>query len=141
MQKLLLGLTLLFALEARAGDPGGAPDELKKIGEILTVAAVAGMVIVGIGVISIIDSGDLETADFVGAEKQYFYDIESNSIVFTENSSLENFEILLSRDAEINFSNNKYFDNDLFKSDELYVGFKYRFWISKWWPGTTDTSS
>jgi hypothetical protein len=127
MRKLFLGFTLLFALEARAGDPGGAPDELKKLGEILTVTAVAGMVIFGIGVISIIDSGDLETADFVGAEKQYFYDIESNSIVFTENSNLENFEILLSRDTEINFSSTQYFDNNLFKSDELYVGFKYRF--------------
>ena len=127
LKKFFLGLTLLFALESHAGDPGGAPDELKKIGEILTVAAVAGMVVVGIGVISIIDSGDLETADFANYNRNYYYDLEANAIVFTENSNLENFEVLLSRDTEINFSSNKYFDNDLFKSDELYVGFKYRF--------------
>jgi len=128
MRKLLLGLTLFFALESHAGDAGGLDDDTRDFltGISLIPVLVVGAIVVA-SVFVIADSGSLETADFTNYNRNYYYDLDANTIIFTENSSLENFEILLSRDAEINFSNNKYFDNDLFKSDELYVGFKYRF--------------
>ena len=135
MRKLLLGLTLFFALESKAGDPNGLPEPAKGFLESFTVmgvvAVVAGVAIVSYGAYKVIDGAisddDLETAGFTNYSRNYYYDIEANAIIFTENSNLENFEILLSRDTEINFSSTQYFDNNLFKSDELYVGFKYRF--------------
>ena len=135
MRKLLLGLTLFFALESHAGDPNGLPepakgllDDFKKMGAVVVVA---GVVLLSYGAYRVIDGAisddDLETADFTNYNRNYYYDIEANAIIFTANSNLENFEILLSRDTKINFSSTQYFDNDLFKSDELYVGFRYRF--------------
>ena len=139
MRKLLLGLTLFFALESHAGDPGGLPEPAKDFldgfNKLTVVFIVGGVVLLSYGAYRVIDGAisddDLETADFTNYSRNYYYDIEANAIIFTENSNLENFEILLSRDTEINFSSTQYFDNNLFKSDELYVGFKYRFWIYK----------
>ena len=139
MRKLLLGLTLFFALESQAGDPNGLPEPAKGLldgfNKMTAVVVVTGVVLLSYGAYRVIDGAisndDLETADFTNYSRNYYYDIEANAIIFTENSNLENFEILLSRDTEINFSSTQYFDNNLFKSDELYVGFKYRFWIYK----------
>jgi sulfur relay (sulfurtransferase) DsrF/TusC family protein len=135
MRKLFLGFTLFFALESKAGDPNGLPEPAKGALDVFAkmsvFVAVAGVALVSYGAYKVIDGAisddDLETADFTNYSKNYYYDIEANAIIFTENSNLENFEILLSRDTEINFSSTQYFDNNLFKSDELYVGFKYRF--------------
>ncbi len=131
MRKLLLGLTLFFALESHAGDPGGLPEPAKGLLDGLNtgiaIVVVAGVVLLSYGIYRALDDDELESADFTDYNRNYYYDIEANAILFTENSNLENFEILLSRDAKINFSNNNYFDDNLFKSDELYVGIKYRF--------------
>ena len=131
MRKLLLGLTLFFALESHAGDPGGLPEPAKDLLDGLNtgiaIVVVAGVVLLSYGIYRALDDDELESADFTDYNRNYYYDIEANAILFTENSNLENFEILLSRDAKINFSNNNYFDDNLFKSDELYVGIKYRF--------------
>ena len=128
MRKFFLGLTLFFALESHAGDAGGLDDDTR---DFLTGITLIPVIVVGALVVTsvfvIADNGSLETADFTNYNNNYYYDLEANAIIFTENTNLENFEILFSRDAEINFSSNKYFDNDLFESDELYVGFKYRF--------------
>ena len=131
MRKLLLGLTLFFAFESHAGDPGGLPEPAKGLLDGLNtgiaIVVVAGVVLLSYGIYRALDDDELESADFTDYNRNYYYDIEANAILFTENSNLENFEILLSRDAKINFSNNNYFDDNLFKSDELYVGIKYRF--------------
>ena len=131
MRKLLLGLTLFFALESHAGDPGGLPEPAKGLLDGLNtgiaIVVVAGVVLLSYGIYRALDDDELESADFTDYNRNYYYDIEANAILFTENSNLENFEILLSRDAKIKFSNNNYFDDNLFKSDELYVGIKYRF--------------
>lgn len=131
MRKLLLGLTLFFALESHAGDPGGLPEPAKGLLDGLNtgiaIVVVAGVVLLSYGIYRALDDDELESANFTDYNRNYYYDIEANAILFTENSNLENFEILLSRDAKINFSNNNYFDDNLFKSDELYVGIKYRF--------------
>lgn len=135
MRKLLLGLTLFFALESHAGDPGGLPEPAKDFldgfNKFTVVFIVGGVVLLSYGAYRVIDGAinddDPEAADFTNYNRNYYYDLEANAIIFTANSNLENFEILLSRDTEINFSSTQYFDNDLFKSDELYVGFRYRF--------------
>ena len=129
MQKLLLGLTLLFALEARAGDPGGLDDDTKDFltGISLIPVIIFGVVVIG-GVIWIADEVN-EKSSFDSYDKNYMfhYDPSANAIIFSDDSSLKNFEIHFSNENNYNFHREEYLSNDFFKPDELYVGFKYRF--------------
>tara|TARA_A100001234_G_scaffold155439_1_gene137009 strand:+ start:1001 stop:1390 length:390 start_codon:yes stop_codon:yes gene_type:complete len=129
MRKLLLGLTLLFALEARAGDPGGLDDDTKDFltGISLIPVIIFGVVVIG-GVIWIADEVN-EKSSFDSYDKNYMfhYDPSANAIIFSDDSSLKNFEIHFSNENNYNFHREEYLSNDFFKPDELYVGFKYRF--------------
>ena len=134
MQKLLLGLTLLFALEARAGDPGGLDDDTKDFltGISLIPVIIFGVVVIG-GVIWIADEvNEKSSFDYYDKNYMFHYDPSANAIIFSDDSSLKNFEIHFSNENNYNFHREEYLTNDFFKPDELYVGFKYRFWI--WWP-------
>ena len=117
MKKFLLLLTLFFAIESEAGESPVTEDDWDKF----TTAVVV------VGGIAFIAAFNNQIADELNASDYMYFDEQNNSIIFSEDSGLENFEILLYRDTEINFSSTQYFDNNLFKSDELYVGFKYRF--------------
>ena len=129
MRILLLGLTLLFALEARAGDPGGLDDDTKDFltGISLIPVIIFGVVVIG-GVIWIADEVN-EKSSFDSYDKNYMfhYDPSANAIIFSDDSSLKNFEIHFSNESNYNFHREEYLSNDFFKPDELYVGFKYRF--------------
>ena len=129
MQKLLLGLTLLFALEARAGDPGGLDDDTKDFltGISLIPVIIVGVVVIG-GVIWIADEAN-EKSSFDSYDKNYMfhYAPSANAIIFSDDSSLKNFEIHFSNENNYNFHRKEYLSNDFFKPGELYVGFKYRF--------------
>ena len=117
MKKFLLTLTLFFTVESWAGNSPITEEDEEKF---LTTFVVVG------GIAFLVAASSQYSSDYGSVDYMYF-DEQNNSIIFTEDSGLENFEILLSRDAKINFSNNNYFDDNLFKSDELYVGIKYRF--------------
>ena len=122
MKKFLLLLTLFFAIESEAGESPVTEDDWDKF----TTAVVV------VGAIAFIAAFNNQIADELNASDYMYFDEQNNSIIFSEDSGLENFEIHFSNEDNYNFHREKYLSNDFFKSDELYVGFKYRFWIL--WP-------
>jgi len=113
MKKLLIALTFLFTLESQAGDAGalGLDEDFENAGKVLLV----------VGGIAFLVAYNSSSNSFNGDNNIYF-DENANTIRFSEDTGLSN--------LEINFSSNfeqDIFNNDLFKSDELYVGFRYRF--------------
>jgi hypothetical protein len=117
MKKFLLLLTLFFAIESEAGESPVTEDDWDKF----TTAVVV------VGAIAFIAAFNNQIADELNASDYMYFDEQNNSIIFSEDSGLENFEIHFSNEDNYNFHREKYLSNDFFKSDELYVGFKYRF--------------
>jgi len=113
MKKLLIALTFLFTLESQAGDPGalGLDEDFEKAGKVLLV----------VGGIAFLVAYNSSSNSFNGEDNIYF-DENANTIRFSEDTGLSN--------LEINFSNNfeqDIFNNNLYKSDDLYLGLTYRF--------------
>ena len=122
MKKFLLLLTLFFAIESEAGESPVTEDDWDKF----TTAVVI------VGGIAFIAAFNNQIADELNASDYMYFDEQNNSIIFSEDSGLENFEIHFSNKDNYSFHREEYLSNDFFKPDELYIGFKYRFWI--WWP-------
>ena len=113
MKKLLIALTFLFTLESQAGDAGalGLDEDFENAGKVLLV----------VGGIAFLVAYNSSSNSFNGDNNIYF-DENANTIRFSEDTGLSN--------LEINFSSNfeqDIFNNDLYKSDDLYVGLTYRF--------------
>ena len=113
MKKLLIALTFLFTLESQAGDAGalGLDEDFENAGKVLLV----------VGGIAFLVAYNSSSNSFNGDNNIYF-DENANTIRFSEDTGLSN--------LEINFSNNfeqDIFNNDLYKSDDLYLGLTYRF--------------
>lgn len=113
MKKLLIALTFLFTLESQAGDAGalGLDEDFEKAGKVLLV----------VGGIAFLVAYNSSSNSFNGEDNIYF-DENANTIRFSEDTGLSN--------LEINFSNNfeqDIFNNNLYKSDDLYLGLTYRF--------------
>ena len=113
MKKFLLLLTLFFAIESEAGESPVTEDDWDKF----TTAVVV------VGGIAFIAAFNNQIADELNASDYMYFDEQNNSIIFSEDSGLENFEI--------NFSNqmpqNVFESNNFFSSNDLYVGLTYRF--------------
>lgn len=113
MKKLLLLLTLFFSIESEAGESPVTEDDWDKFTTTLVLAG---------GIAFLVAVSSQTTNELTSTDYMYF-DVQNNSIIFTEDSGLENFEI--------NFSNQ--ISQDVFESDsflsskDFYVGFKYRF--------------
>jgi len=113
MKKLLIALTFLFTLESQAGDAGalGLDEDFENAGKVLLV----------VGGIALSVAHNSNSNSFNGDNNIYF-DENANTIRFSEDTGLSN--------LEINFSSNfeqDIFNNDLYKSDDLYLGLTYRF--------------
>ena len=113
MKKLLIALTFLFTLESHAGDSGGLglDEDFENAGKVLLV----------VGGIAFLVAYNSSSNSFNG-ENNIYFDENANTIRFSEDTGLSN--------LEINFSNNfeqDIFNNDLYKSDDLYLGLTYRF--------------
>ena len=113
MKKLLIALTFLFTLESQAGDAGalGLDEDFENAGKVLLV----------VGGIAFLVAYNSSSNSFNG-ENNIYFDENANTIRFSEDTGLSN--------LEINFSNNfeqDIFNNDLYKSDDLYLGLTYRF--------------
>lgn len=113
MKKLLIALTFLFTLESQAGDAGGLglDEDFENAGKVLLV----------VGGIAFLVAYNSSSNSFNGDNNIYF-DENANTIRFSEDTGLSN--------LEINFSSNfeqDIFNNDLYKSDDLYLGLTYRF--------------
>jgi hypothetical protein len=113
MKKLLIALTFLFTLESQAGDAGalGLDEDFENAGKVLLV----------VGGIAFLVAYNSSSNSFNGDNNIYF-DENTNTIRFSEDTGLSN--------LEINFSSNfeqDIFNNDLYKSDDLYLGLTYRF--------------
>ena len=113
MKKLLIALTFLFTLESQAGDSGalGLDEDFENAGKVLLV----------VGGIAFLVAYNSSSNSFNGEDNIYF-DENANTIRFSEDTGLSN--------LEINFSNNfeqDIFNNNLYKSDDLYLGLTYRF--------------
>ena len=113
MKKLLIALTFLFTVESQAGDAGalGLDEDFENAGKVLLV----------VGGIAFLVAYNSSSNSFNGENNMYF-DENANTIRFSEDTGLSN--------LEINFSNNfeqDIFNNDLYKSDDLYLGLTYRF--------------
>ena len=127
MKKLLLLLTLFFSIESEAGESPVTEDDWDKFTTTLVVAG---------GIAFLVAVSSQTTNELTSTDYMYF-DVQNNSIIFTEDSGLEN--------IEINFSNqisqNIFESDSFFSSEDLYIGFKYRFWMWKWWPREVLSSS
>ena len=113
MKKLLIALTFLFTLDSHAGDAGalGLDEDFENAGKVLLV----------VGGIAFLVAYNSSSNSFNG-ENNIYFDENANTIRFSEDTGLSN--------LEINFSNNfeqDIFNNDLYKSDDLYLGLTYRF--------------
>ncbi len=113
MKKLLIALTFLFTVESQAGDAGalGLDEDFENAGKVLLV----------VGGIAFLVAYNSSSNSFNG-ENNIYFDENANTIRFSEDTGLSN--------LEINFSNNfeqDIFNNDLYKSDDLYLGLTYRF--------------
>lgn len=115
MRKLLLGLTLLFALEAHAGDPNGLDDDTRDALTAISLLPVIflGIVVIG-GVIVIADQINEESSDFAFHDNNYMfhYDPHANAIIFSDDSNLEKYEIYSLNKENYNFQREKYLSND-----------------------------
>ena len=113
MKKLLIALTFLFTVESQAGDAGalGLDEDFENAGKVLLV----------VGGIAFLVAYNSSSNSFNG-ENNIYFDENANTIRFSEDTGLSN--------LEINFSNNfeqDIFNNDLYKSDDQYLGLTYRF--------------
>ena len=113
MKKLLIALTFLFTVESQAGDAGalGLDEDFENAGKVLLV----------VGGIAFLVAYNSSSNSFNG-ENNIYFDENANTIRFSEDTGLSN--------LEINFSSNfeqDIFNNDLYKSDDLYLGLTYRF--------------
>ena len=113
MKKLLLLLTLFFTVESSAGESPITDDEWDDFTKTLVVVG---------GVAFLVAAATQYNSDYGSVDYLYF-DEQSNSIIFTEDSGLENFEINFSNQM----SQNVFEPNNFFSSDDLYVGLTYRF--------------
>ena len=113
MTKLLIALTFLFTLESQAGDAGalGLDEDFEKAGKVLLV----------VGGIAFLVAYNSSSNSFNGEDNIYF-DENANTIRFSEDTGLSNLEINFSSNFELDI-----FNNDLYKSDDLYLGLTYRF--------------
>ena len=113
MKKLLIALTFLFTLESQAGDAGalGLDEDFEKAGKVLLV----------VGGIAFLVAYNSSSNSFNGEDNIYF-DENANTIRFSEDTGLSNLEINFSSNFELDI-----FNNDLYKSDDLYLGLTYRF--------------
>ena len=113
MKKILILLTFFFAIKFEAGESPVTDDDVNKLFTAMIVA----------GSLAFIVAYNSQTADEPDSNDYMFYDKQNNSLIFSEASGLENFEI--------NFSNQVTQDmiltNNLFAEENLYIGFKYRF--------------
>ena len=114
MKKLLIALTFLFTLDSHAGDAGalGLDEDFENAGKVLLV----------VGGIAFLVAYNSSSNSFNGEDNIYF-DENANTIRFSEDSGLENFEINFSN----HMSQNLFESNNFFSSDDLYVGLTYRF--------------
>lgn len=117
MKKFLLLLTLFFAIDSDAGESPVTEDDWDKF----TTAVVV------VGSIAFIAAFNNQIADELNSTDYMYFDEKSNSIIFTKDSGFENFEINFANENNYNFHKGEYLGNDFFKSDELYVGFTWRF--------------
>jgi hypothetical protein len=113
MKKILLILTLFFTHEAKAG-PSEADTEAAA--EVL-----ASIVVVG-GIVAIA-AYSIRQSKGIGSSEYIYFDEISNSIIFSEETGLQNLEINFSSQISQDF----FPTNNLHSSDNLYLGFKYRF--------------
>ena len=113
MKKFLLLLTLFFATESEAGESPVTEDDWDKF----TTAVVV------VGGIAFIAAFNNQIADELNASDYMYFDEQNNSIIFSEDSGLENFEINFSSQM----SQNIFESNNFFSSNDLYVGLTYRF--------------
>tara|TARA_B100000085_G_scaffold150923_1_gene137134 strand:- start:962 stop:1303 length:342 start_codon:yes stop_codon:yes gene_type:complete len=113
MKKFLLLLTLFFATESEAGESPVTEDDWDKF----TTAVVV------VGGIAFIAAFNNQIADELNASDYMYFDEQNNSIIFSEDSGLENFEINFSKQM----SQNVFESNNFFSSNDLYVGLTYRF--------------
>ena len=113
MKKFLLLLTLFFATESEAGESPVTEDDWDKF----TTAVVV------VGGIAFIAAFNNQIADELNASDYMYFDEHNNSIIFSKDSGLENFEINFSNQM----SQNVFESNNFFSSNDLYVGLTYRF--------------
>ena len=79
--------------------------------------------VVVVGGIAFIAAFNNQIADELNASDYMYFDEQNNSIIFSEDSGLENFEINFSNQM----SQNVFESNNFFSSNDLYVGLTYRF--------------
>ena len=127
MKKLLLLLTLFFSIESEAGESPVTEDDWDKFTTTLVLAG---------GIAFLVAVSSQTTNELTSTDYMYF-DVQNNSIIFTGDSGLENFEINFSNQI----SQNVFESDSLWSTKDFYVGFKYRFWIPKWWSRVTLSSS
>ena len=113
MKKFLLTLTLFFTVESWAGNSPITKEDEEKF---LTTLVVVG------GIAFLVAASSQYSSDYGSVDYMYF-DEQNNSIIFTEDSGLENFEINFSNQI----SQSAFESNNFFSTDDLYVGLTYRF--------------
>jgi hypothetical protein len=113
MKKFLLLLTLFFATESEAGESPVTEDDWDKF----TTAVVV------VGGIAFITAYSIRQSKGIGSSEYIYFDENSNSIIFSEETGLQNLEINFSSQISQDF----FPTNNLHSSDNLYLGFKYRF--------------
>lgn len=113
MNKFLLFLTLFFSIESKAGESPVTEDEYNNF--LVTMIVVGG--------VAFLLASSSKAGDNYNSSDYLYFDVENNSIIFTEKSGFKNLEINFSSqiDREI------FLQNNLFRSDDFYVGFRYRF--------------
>ena len=113
MKKILLILTLFFAHETKAA-PSEADTEAAA--EVLAgVVVLAGMVAIA--------AYRVRQSKGIGSSEYIYFDENSKSIIFSEETGLQNLEINFSNQISQDF----FQTNSLNSSDNLYLGFKYRY--------------
>ena len=126
LSTLIFISTNLFADNHRCEDRGNDPEVCDLFDEVsdafqeeIFEVLVVGTVLIGVVAIAAYNA---RQSKGIGSEYIYF-DKNSNSIIFSENTGLEN--------LEINFSNqisqDPFQTRNLHSSDYLYVGLKFRF--------------
>ena len=113
MKKILLILAVFFTHETKAA-PSEADTEAAT--EVL-----ASIVVVG-GIVAIA-AYSIRQSKGIGSSEYIYFDENSNSIIFSEETGLQNLEINFSSQI----SQDLFPTNNLHSSDNLYLGFKYRF--------------